>query len=275
MKNLKGKYCLITGAAGGIGSALAKQLLHLECNLLLVDIDRKGLEKLKSDLTSINPNVELTTHLIDLSEDKEIESLIQSINHLDILFNNAGIAYGASFSAIDRKKIGKLININLLAAMKLTHGLLPVLSKNKEAHIVNIASGAGLLGPGGMVAYATSKHGLVGFTESLRVELKDSNIGVSVICPAFVKTSLIINSNERSSEQLEKLDKIIQEKGVTPEKVATKAISAIKRNKGRIVIGSMTKSALITRFFFPSLAEKLNYRNYQKMKKDGTINSTI
>jgi len=268
MKEFDGKYALITGAAGGIGSALARQLANLGCHLILVDIQKEGLEKLKVQLEAKSESKNIRTIVIDLSKQEEIEQLITTVDRIDILINNAGIAFGKSFTAINSNDINRLLAINLQATLQLTHGLLPLLQQNKGAHIVSIASGAGLLGPGGMVAYATSKHGLVGFSEALRVELKSKNIGVSVICPAFVKTNLITNS---TSENNKKLDEMIQKEGITPNKVARVVIKSIRKNKGRVVIGSLTKGALITRFFFPRLAERLNYMNYKKLKKEDII----
>jgi len=275
MKNLKDKYVLITGAAGGIGSVLAKQLLQKGCHLILVDLQEEKLNQLQSELESSNENASIEVFVIDLTKEFELEQLVQSITHLDILINNAGIVYGESFNSSEWALINKTLSVNLLATMKLTHLLLPLLMKNKESHITNMASGAGLLGPGGMVAYGASKHGLVGFSEALRAELKEYNIGVSVICPPFVKTGLITNNqsskNAKDLERLNKLDALVQKDGITPEKVASSTIKAIQRNRAIVKIGALVKGALIIKFFFPRLVGKMNHKNYLKMKTKGQI----
>jgi len=275
MKNIQGKYVLITGAAGGIGSVLAHQLQEQGCDLLLVDLNLEKLEQLKSKLENNNQNTKVKLFAADLTKEDEIEKLVQSITRLDVLINNAGIVYGESFVSSNWLNIEKTLSINLMATMKLTHLLLPILIKNKESHIVNMASGAGLLGPGGMVAYGASKHGLVGFSEALRSELKEHNIGVSVICPPFVKTSLITNTQISKDieevKRLEKLDALVQKEGISPEKVSQLTIKAIRRNKARVKIGGLIKGALLLKFLFPKLVDKMNHKNYLKMKKEGQI----
>lgn len=275
MKNLQGKYVMITGAVGGIGNVLAKQLTQKGCKLLLVDLHSNKLTQLKTSLETSHPTASIEVFAADLTREEEVEKLVKSISQLDILINNAGIVFGESFATSDWNKVSKTISVNLIATMQLTHKLLPLLQKNKEGHIVNMASGAGLLGPGGMVAYGASKHGLVGLSEALRAELKDDNIGVSVICPPFVKTNLIKNipkgASTEETERLKKLDTLVQKEGITPEKVTELTIHAILKNKALIKIGGLIKGAMVLKFFFPRIVEKMNYKNYIKMKKEGQI----
>lgn len=275
MKSLRDKYVLVTGAAGGIGSVLSEQLLQQGCNLVLVDIAESKLNELKSKLTQKYQANSIEVFACDLTNSMDLEKLAQSILHLDILINNAGIVYGESFSLSKWSNIKRTLSLNLEATMQLTHLFLPLLKKNKESHIVNMSSGAGLLGPGGMAAYGASKHGLVGLSEALRAELKEYNVGVSVICPPFVKTGLITNNktstNPEEITRLNELDALVQKEGITPEKVALETIMAIKKNKAIVKIGNLIRGVMVLKFFFPNLVGRMNHKNYLKMKAKGQI----
>ena len=167
---------------------------------------------------------------------------------------------------------------NLCATVMLTQRLLPQLLANERAHIVNVASGAGLLAPGGMAAYAASKFGVVGFSEALRAELSDARVGVSVICPPFVATPIVSKSSgdlgrlpPEEVARIRRLDQMVQQRGISPDAVARRIIRAIEKNQGRVVMGALPRLLLALRFFFPRLTDRLNQLNYRKMKEDGLL----
>jgi short-subunit dehydrogenase len=272
MKNLQGKYVLVTGAAGGIGAVLCKLLAGKGAHLILVDLHKAGLEKLESTLKQQNASIKVKFFCIDLTDYDAVKEMVTSITQLDVLINNAGIAFGGSFENTTHKNIDKTLNVNLLSAIHLTHTLITLLKNNVNSNIVNVASGAGLVAPGGMVAYGVSKFGLVGFSEALHAELKEDNITVSAVCPGFVKTPLITNSKPKeSTEDLTQLNAMVQKEGDTPEKVAKAIIKAVEKNKTLVKVGTLTKGGHLIKRFFPSLANYLNAKNYQKLKKAGTI----
>jgi short-subunit dehydrogenase len=279
IKSLNGKRVLITGATGGIGSVLARRLLQREgARLILVDRETGRLRELKDSLNAEfkeqNPQIEIFE--ADLASLESIQGLVRSIGdgELDVLINNAGIVITRSLAKMDLQDAEAHIDVNLLAVIRLTRLLLPKLLERDRAFIVNVASGAGLAGPGGLSAYAASKFGVVGFSEALRTELWDHNVGVSVVCPAFVKTDIIKNSARKSAggdAGVEKLDQVVKKMGVTPEKVAKRIIKAIKRNRGVVIISAWSRMVLVTRFFSPRLAGWFSRVVYRKMKKKGVI----
>lgn len=274
MKELKGKYALVTGAAGGIGAILCQMLARKGAHLILVDLHQDALEQLSHSLSQQYPSLHVKTFSLDLTDYPAVKEMVNNISQLDILINNAGVAFGGSFEKMNYNEIDKTLTVNLLATIHLTHTLIPLLKKNSSGNILNVASGAGLVSPGGMVAYGASKFGLVGFSEALHSELKEDKITVSVVCPGFVKTDLINNSaNKENSKNndLAPLNAMVQKEGDTPEKVAQAVIRAIEKNKTMIKVGALTKGGHLIKRFFPSLANYLNAKNYQKLKKEGTI----
>ena len=280
--DLAGKRVLVTGAAGGIGALLARRLLLDEgCELILVDRDTEGLEKLWASLEEakgVGCKVEI--HNVDLASRASIDRLVETLadREVDVLINNAGLAPGASFDSMRLEDVQRVLAVNLDAVVHLTHRLLPRLLERGRAHIVNVASAAGLAAPGGLAAYATSKFGVVGFSEALRAELHDRGVGVSVVCPAFVKTDIIKKSRlspggdpRAEAERIERLNRFVKRKAIAPERVARVIVGAIKRNRARVVLGGPYRLLLGLRFFFPGLVDRINRRNYDRLKKKGLL----
>lgn len=270
MKELQGKYVLITGAAGGIGRSVAELFAKNKVNLILTDINEDQLQEVTDNLLKTYKNISIDSHVLDITSEFEVRSFAGKIKSLDMLINNAGVAFGGSFEKSGLDELIKTVEVNLLGTMILTHALIPKLKKSR-GQIVNVASGAGLVGTSGMVAYSSSKFGLVGFTEALRGELKDENIGVSVVCPAFVKTDLIANSLIDKDRQVDKLESMVEKEGVTPEVVALAILKAVKTNKAIIKVGTLTKAGSLIKRISPALARVINVANYRKLKNNEII----
>ncbi|MBI4613826.1 MAG: SDR family oxidoreductase, partial [Planctomycetes bacterium] len=200
LKSLEGRHVLVTGAAGGIGSAVARTMFLEEgANIVLTDRNAEGLRELAKELEA-NParreGSRVVVETADLSSGEEIDRLVERLRgeRIDVLVNNAGIVHAGPFESMDPGTIDRILAVNLLAVVRLTRGLVSRLRENRGGHIVNIASGAGLFGPGGLAAYAAAKFGVVGFSQSLRAELAAEEIGVSVVCPGYVRTRIVANS---------------------------------------------------------------------------------
>ena len=276
MKSLIGKTVLVTGAAGGVGSVLAKKFYFDEkSSLILLDRDIEKLKELKSQLPDLD-NQKVKIFQVDLLNKEEIELFTQQIKSekIDVFVSNAGIVYSGAFETMDFVNFETVIQINLLAAVQLTLNLLPKLTEN-NGHIVFVASGTGLLAPGGLNAYSTSKYGLVGFSEALRAEVGDK-IGVSTICPAFIKTEIIKNSinaqgDKNNSAELEKLDKMVQIIGSKTDKVCNIIIKSIKKNRGLVPVGFITKLLWYTKRFFPFFTDYGNKKVFNELIKRGFL----
>lgn len=207
MPALDGKIVLITGAAGGFGREMIRQLLQAGSYLILAD---RELAALHAAASAIAPALERgTAHgrilgyvAADLSSRVGCDELVRQVKAiapaLDVLINNAGIAYGGPFADVPQDNWERLMEIDLLAPMRLTAAFLPEMIARRSGHIVNVSSSAGLVGVGGLAAYATAKWGLRGFGASLAQDVAPHNIAVTTIYPFFARTP-ILNSEQFGS----------------------------------------------------------------------------
>jgi len=192
MKTLAGRTAFLTGAAAGIGLALARALSSAGCHLFLVDRDAEGLARLRTELSGCGVRVQ--TAVCDLSDaaavDGVVLSALEQTGGIDSLINNAGVCCYGPTDQMTQAQWDWLLSINLLAPIRITQQLLPHLLLREDPHIVNMCSISGLVAGGRLAAYHTSKFGLVGFTEALRAEYGRRGVGVTAICPGPVLTNL-------------------------------------------------------------------------------------
>ena len=287
MKKLHNKVVLLTGAAGGIGSLLAEKLfLNEKASLILVDINKNKLEELKIKITKqSNLNIKndfsdqwIKTFTVDISSEKEITSFVDKIKdqEIDVLINNAGVVYSGAFEEMDLQSFNRVFDVNLNAAVTLCRLLIPKLEKN-NGHIANVASGAGLLAPGGMAAYASSKFALVGFSEAIRAELR-GRVSVSAICPAFVKTDIVKNSlmkdenlSKEEIDKVEQLNFLVKKIGTKTDRVCNLIIKSIKKKKGLVKVGFITHYGYNSKKFAPRFVDFFNGFLFKKMKERGVL----
>ncbi|MGB3185818.1 MAG: SDR family NAD(P)-dependent oxidoreductase [Ornithinimicrobium sp.] len=203
-----GGTAVVTGAAGGIGEQLVRQLADHGSHLALVDQHRERLAALVGELRHHYPSLRISSHTADLAEPEQVARLVPEVlvehRSITLLINNAGVALAGRFDQLSTEDIDWLLQINLHAPIALTRGFLPALVASSGSHVVNISSLFGLVGPPGQTAYATSKYGLRGFSESLRQELRDDGVGVTVVHPAGVATRIAKDS--RTGADLEEAE---------------------------------------------------------------------
>lgn len=199
MKDLRGQVVLITGAGGGFGQELTRLLLEAGSLLILADL-RAGL--LRDALAAVTarfpqppPGRVLGLITVDLSTPAGAEALYQQCRaispHVDILVNNAGIAQSGPFYRIPADRWERLMQINLLAPMRLTALFLPDMIARRSGHIVNIASVAGIVGVANLAPYCGSKFGLRGFSEALYADVRRHGVDVTAIYPFFARTPIL------------------------------------------------------------------------------------
>jgi 3-oxoacyl-[acyl-carrier protein] reductase len=199
MKNIRGKKALVTGAASGIGRAIALALAREGASLCLIDIDTPNLDATARDARE--HGVAVATRVCDLARPGEISATVRFVRDtwgcLNILVNNAGIVYRGPTHDMSEEQWERVIAVNLLAPIQLTRELFPMLQAN-ESHVINVCSIFGLVTTRKATAYQTTKFGLVGFSTALRSEYGGPNFGVTALCPGFVRTALMqgITDNE-------------------------------------------------------------------------------
>ena len=256
MRDLKNKRAIITGAAAGIGRALAVQLAELGTHLLLIDRDEPGLAQVAEQVRACG--IEVATRTVDLARANELQLLCESVVHetpLDLLVNNAGIVHYGPTDAMQPEDLERLLAVNLLAPLQLTRALLPSLLARPEAHVVNIASIYGWVARRYTAAYHASKFGLVGFSESLRKEYVH-RLGVTTVCPGFVNTGLFAAGTSSTPEK--QVTSPPAWLCTTPEVVARKTIRGIQANRGLVLVTPLAYALYYTQRFAPWLLDLRN-----------------
>jgi len=265
----------VTGASGGIGRALALELAARGADLALADRDEAGLKAVAAE---IGTRQKVTTHHVDIGEPAQIAAFAQAAvaGHpsLNIVINNAGVALLGQFSEIDQSQMDWLMNINFWGVVHSTRAFLPHLATRPEAHIVNLSSIFGIIGPPGQTAYTASKFAVRGFSESLRHELQmaGSPVRLSVVHPGGVATNIARNSrtgsgvsdNARRSQVIERFDRVAK---TTPQAAAKRIIEGIEKNQPRILIGSDARMMDLLQRFRPATYWAVLARRIEKMAK--------
>lgn len=255
MREIRGKTALVTGAASGIGRAISLQLAGEGARLYLVDVNAVGLAAVVADVQ--RRGGEALARQCDVSQPRQVTSavghLLDRWGGVDILVNNAGVTYYGFTTHMLAEHWNQLLAVNLHAPIQFVRELLPTLLSRPEAHILNVASIFGLIGMPRVAAYATTKFALVGFSESLRAEYLRQGIGVTALCPGFVDTKLFASAPrgwDRDCEQAPPRWLL-----TTPEGVARRAVRAIYRNQGLVVVQPYARAVYWVKRLFPNVLD--------------------
>ena len=275
MTAISGSAAAITGAASGIGRALALELAARGCDLALADRDEAGLATLAAEIGRAGQR-KVTVHTVDVGVPREIEAFAQAAiaAHpvLNIVINNAGVVLMGTFDEVDQAQMEWLININFWGVVHGTRAFLPHLSKRPEAHIVNLSSVFGIIAPPGQTAYCAAKFAVRGFSESLRHELAmaKSPVRLSVVHPGGIATNIVRNSrigtgmtdNARRAQSIERFDALAR---TTPAAAALRIIQGIDKNQPRILIGGDPRFMDLLQRFRPATYWAVLARRIEKM----------
>ncbi|MCU1254870.1 MAG: hypothetical protein JWM83_1169, partial [Candidatus Angelobacter sp.] len=243
MRDIKGAVAVVTGAASGIGRALAVDLAKLGAQLALADVNTAGVEETHALLG----NATARTYTVDVSKASAVEGFAHAVERdfgrASLLINNAGVALMGTFAEVSLEEMEWLIGINFWGVVHGCKFFLPLLQRETDAHIVNLSSIFGLIGPPGQTAYAASKFAIRGFSESLREELRaTSAIKVTSVHPAGIATPIanraragrgITAAVRQEAEEYFKKVALI-----TPQEASSVIIKGVLANKNRVLIGS-------------------------------------
>jgi short-subunit dehydrogenase len=235
MKNLSGKNILLTGAASGIGRLMAGRFAAEGARLVLLDINETLLETAKSEIHQ--SGAEVSAHVCDIGDEKQVDRVLKNVQEetkeIDILINNAGIVKGGLFLDMSLEDIAKVLNVNLMGMIRLTHKLLPRMTARKAGHIVNIASSAGFIAMPRMSEYCASKFAALGWSDALRQELKSQGcegIQITVVCPYAIATGMFAG-----------FQPLLFNPMLKPEKVADRIVAAVKKQKPYLFVPAYMK----------------------------------
>ena len=259
--SFKGRTAVITGAASGIGRALAEQLWTEGCNLALVDVDNAGLNAVSDALRKTRNSGSLTMHITDVADRQSMQALPAAIaaahGEIQLLFNNAGIGYEAAFPQTSLETWDRVLGVNLWGVIHGCHFFLPYLARTKHAHIVNISSLFGIIGMPGQTAYSASKYAVRGLSESLREELHATTVGLTLVHPSSVATNIMKASDGDDPELLAHLSKWYDKNAMAPEIAAAKIIRAVKKGHPRLLISPESYLADYIKRLMPVAGNKL------------------
>ena len=267
MKLDNAKTALITGAAGGLGSALARALAARGCNLALVDINQQALETLAASLRS--PSLTISCHTADLRSNDAIKALGRDVRQqhgaLQLLINNAGITLQKSVETHSEADWQRVFDLNFWATVNGCREFVPMLKVSGGGHIVNLSSMAACYGMPSQCSYSSSKAAVQAFSESLRAELRGQQIGVSCINPGAINADMIKATLAESDdiEQAQTNMALAQRFGVSPAKAAQKILAAVERNQRQRFIGIDAKLYNLLSKLCPGLLSLALAKSYQ------------
>lgn len=261
MTDLNRALVLITGADGGFGRQMTRQFLAAGSRLILSDVDESRLHALLADCRSQSGNI-VASIPADLSSEDGCRLLFDEVVRSgavpDVIVNNAGAAHSGRFDHVPRERWESLMQLNLLAPMRLSYLFLPKLIERGSGHIVNISSIAGWMGSKGLTSYCAAKHGLRGFGEALSGDLEEFGIKVSTVYPFFSRTPIL------DSDQFgyEKRRRVPDDMATDPADVVAAIIKGVAKNKPQIFPDSKAMQIhYITRFIpwlVPTLIRRLD-----------------
>lgn len=254
MRTIRGRKAIVTGAASGIGRAVALALAAEGADLYLIDRDETGLASVARE--AADRGVAVLSATCDLSIPAHVSAAVSRLlarwNTVHVVVNCAGIACYGPFHLTTEDAWRKTIAVNLLAPMQIIHELLPTLLAAEQAHILNVCSFMGLVPTRRVPAYQSSKFGLVGFTLALRNDYHCDDFGVTALCPGFVRTPML--DHVRDPETHKPPPRPPAFMSTTPEAVAAAAIAAIRRNRGLVVVPFTARLAWWLTRLCPALA---------------------
>jgi NAD(P)-dependent dehydrogenase (short-subunit alcohol dehydrogenase family) len=249
MSFLSEGVAVITGAGSGMGRCLAQQLAAMGASLAISDVNEKGLAETARALGS--PKGKVTQHVVNVADEARVKAFAEEVaaqhGRATVLFNNAGVAVLGNFTELSLEDIRWLTDINFWGVIYGTHYFLPLLKKEKRAHLVNTSSVFGLVGVAGQTAYCASKFAVRGFTESLRHEMEGTNIFVTSVHPGGIKTDIARHARPGAKagpglyqDSVSRFDRVAT---TSAEDAAARILQGVERYEPRILIGMDCKSA--------------------------------
>ena len=256
--NFKDKVIWITGASSGVGEAMVYAFNKEKSNLIISSHDNEGLERVKQNCDLGNGDVYILPFNLEEHDlmPELVSKVINMYQKIDILFNIGGVSQRSltKDTAIDVDK--RIMNINYFGTIILTKLVLPEMIKNKSGHIAVMSSLAGKFGIPLRSGYAASKHALHGFFDTLRAEVHQHNIRVTLFCPSYIKTNIAVNALTENGT-IQGANDPGAEGGMPPEVFAKRALKAIRRGKQEVITGGKEIIGVYLKRFFPILFSKL------------------
>lgn len=259
VRDLRGKNVFLTGAASGIGRAVALQAAGEGAVLFLTDVNQQGLIELVAAITESGGDVAYASPA-DISDHDAVRAMAAEITadhgSMDVVMNIAGIASWGTITAMPHSTWQKILDVNLLGPISVLEYLVPpMIQAGRGGQVVNVSSAAGIIGMPWHAAYSASKFGLRGVSEVLRFDLARHRIGVSLVCPGGVDTGLTETVNiagvDNASPQFRKLQAHFKKRAVTPDQAAAAILRGVRKNKYWVYTSPDIRVAHLAQRYFP------------------------
>lgn len=262
-----GQVVFITGAASGIGRALAARLAESGAKVVLADRDAAAVERAADELTAAGGQA--TARVLDVTDRDAvrdaIEATVAAYGRIDLLFNNAGIGIGGEARDFGGDEWDRVVAVNLNGVINGILAAYPIMVRQRAGHIVNTSSVAGLIPLPGEISYTASKWAVAGLTHTLRAEAADLGVKVTLVCPGKVETPIYATSPVLGFDR----DKVLAlwPKGVTPEVCADVILRGVARNRAVVVITRMGRFLWWIERISPTLMVHLGRRYMRVMRR--------
>ena len=257
MENSKQKI-LITGASSGLGRELAHQYAQKgNVELILVARRKEALEKVAKKCEAFE-NVKTRVYSVDIGSQEQVEHLLSSVKDIDILINGAGYGIMKDFSEFSDHDVVNMFDTNVIGTIQLTTEIAKRMREKKSGTIVTIASLAGKIATPKSSVYSATKFALIGYFNSLRLELKNDNVHVMTVNPGPVATNFFNIADEDKSYQ-----KAMGDKTLTPKLVVSKIIKGIEQKKREVNLPFKLVLAVKISQLFPRLSDRILLRMFK------------
>ena len=257
--DFKNRSVLITGASSGIGKQTAIEFAKLGSNIILVARRKEKLDELASELEKFN--VSILVCQCDVSNKEQVKEMsktvLEKFDSIDVLVNNAGFAIYGSVKDLSTDEIESQMETNYFGMMYCIKNFLPLMLKKKSGHIVNVASVAASFGLPGIASYCASKFAMLGFSEGLKHELKDTGVGITVVSPIMVRTDFF---DHPSFEKMPKYSP----RSLSSKTVAKAIVKAANSSRLEIIVPSVVRSAVWLKHTFPYFINPILGKSFKK-----------
>jgi len=262
---MRNNVVIITGASKGIGAELARQLAAEGAMLALVARDRPALEKVAAECVALGARAEVIVADVSIEDDcrRMVEHAVAAFGRIDTLVNNAGATMWARFEDIaDMAILARIMQVNYMGAVYCTHYALPQL-KASRGRIVGVASLTALNGVPTRSGYAASKHAMRGFFDTLRIELADSGVTVTMAYPGFVGTGIRETAAGPDGKPIA-VSPVREREVMSPAECARLILEATRARKREIVMTARGKISMFLKLVAPGLVDRIARRAIEK-----------
>jgi short-subunit dehydrogenase len=262
--SIAGKVAWLTGATSGIGEALAQALAADGANVVLTARRAEELRRVQAACDRSDEHLSLPVDLLQRDTfEPAVRAVLDRFGRVDLLIHCAGISQRGTAVETQMQVFEYVMSLNFFAPVALTKLVLPSMIERRSGHLVAISSLLGKFGSPQRAAYSASKHALIGFCDSLRAEVHNDGIAVTVVCPGFVRTNASYNALNPVGTPHGKMDEAIRH-GMSSEECARKTLNAIRARKREVYIGGKERWAVYLNRHLPGLFSRLVRRRQQK-----------